>query len=88
MGVAPLEELPDPLTLVHTSRLAHPTAPPHLLRPGEGDRLNVDGEGPLLVAAIPGSRLIVYEHTGHLVLWEQPERVATDLADFVAGLST
>jgi hypothetical protein len=29
----------------------------------------------------------VYEHTGHLVLWEQPERVATDLADFVAGLS-
>jgi hypothetical protein len=25
---------------------------------------------------------------GHLVLWEQPERVATDLADFVTGLST
>jgi hypothetical protein len=22
------------------------------------------------------------------VLWEQPERVATDLADFIAGLST
>jgi rifampin ADP-ribosylating transferase len=42
----------------------------------------------LLAAAIPGSRLIVYENTGHLVLWEQPERVATDLADFVARLST
>jgi hypothetical protein len=39
MDVAPLEELQDPLTLVHTSRLAHPTAPPYLLRPSEGDRL-------------------------------------------------
>jgi len=44
-------------------------------------------DGYLLAAAIPGSRLIVYEDTGHLVQWEQPERVAKDLADFVAGLS-
>ena len=42
----------------------------------------------LLLAAIPRSWLIVYKETGHVVLWEQPERVATDLADFVAGLST
>ena len=82
MGVAPLEELPDPLTLVHTSRLAHPTAPTHLLRPSEGDRLNVDGEGP---ARRSDPRL---QSGSHLVLWKQPERVATDLADFVAGLST
>jgi hypothetical protein len=27
MGGAPVEELPDPLTLVHAPRLAHPTAP-------------------------------------------------------------
>jgi pimeloyl-ACP methyl ester carboxylesterase len=31
----------------------------------------------------PCSRLVVYEDTGHLVLWQQPERVASDLADFV-----
>ncbi len=39
-----------------------------------------------LAAAIPGSRLVVYEDTGHLVLWEQPERVARDLAGFVESL--
>jgi pimeloyl-ACP methyl ester carboxylesterase len=39
-----------------------------------------------LAGAIPGSRLVVYEDTGHLVLWEQPERVASDLAGFVESL--
>ena len=39
-----------------------------------------------LAAAIPGSRLVVYQDTGHLVLWEQPERVASDLAGFVDSL--
>ena len=44
MGLAPAEELQDPLTLVHSPRLAHPTAPPYRLRPGKGDRLNVGGD--------------------------------------------
>jgi pimeloyl-ACP methyl ester carboxylesterase len=61
---------------------------PTLIVWGEHDELLPLEEGYRLVAAIPGSRLTVYEDTGHLVLWEQPERVATDLADFVAGLST
>jgi pimeloyl-ACP methyl ester carboxylesterase len=61
---------------------------PTLIIWGERDKLLPLEDGYLLVAAIPGSRLVVYEDTGHLVLWEQPERVATDLADFVAGLST
>jgi rifampin ADP-ribosylating transferase len=39
-----------------------------------------------LVAAIPGARLVVYEGTGHLVLWEEPERVAADLVGLVRGL--
>jgi pimeloyl-ACP methyl ester carboxylesterase len=39
-----------------------------------------------LVSAIPGSRLIVYPDTGHLVLWEQPTLVASDLTAFVAHL--
>ena len=39
-----------------------------------------------LTAAIPASRLVVYEDTGHLVLWEQPERVASDLTAFVESL--
>jgi pimeloyl-ACP methyl ester carboxylesterase len=61
---------------------------PTLIIWGERDELLPPQDGYLLAAAIPGSRLIAYEDTGHLVLWEQPERVATDLADFVAGLST
>jgi pimeloyl-ACP methyl ester carboxylesterase len=61
---------------------------PTLIIWGERDELLPLGDGYLLVEAIPGSRLIVYEDTGHRVLWEQPERVAIDLADFVAGLST
>jgi hypothetical protein len=29
----------------------------------------------------------VYNDTGHLVLWEQPQRVASDLIEFVMSLS-
>ena len=36
-----------------------------------------------LAAAIAGSRLVTYEGTGHLVLWEQPERVAADVTAFI-----
>jgi len=36
-----------------------------------------------LAAAIPNSRLLVYDGTGHLVLWEQPEKVAMDLVRFI-----
>ncbi|HJY43334.1 MAG TPA: alpha/beta hydrolase [Propionibacteriaceae bacterium] len=61
---------------------------PTLIIWGERDELLPLQDGYLLAAAIPGSRLIVYDDTGHLVLWEQPERVATDLTGFVAGLST
>jgi hypothetical protein len=31
---------------------------------------------------------VVYEDTGHLVLWEQPERLASDLAGFVDGITS
>lgn len=48
------------------------------LLPGEDQRR--------LAAAIPGAYLVVYQDTGHLVLWEQPDRVATDLIMFVEGL--
>ena len=60
---------------------------PTLIIWGERDGLLSRDDEEALSAAIPGSRLIVYNDTGHLVLWEQPERVANDLTDFVKGLS-
>jgi pimeloyl-ACP methyl ester carboxylesterase len=74
-------------TAVPPSESATITAPTLIIW-GERDDLLPPQDGYLLAAAIPGSRLVVYEDTGHLVLWEQPERVATDLAHFVAELST
>ncbi len=37
-------------------------------------------------AAVPGSRLVVHEDTGHLVRSECPERAAADLVTFPDGL--
>lgn len=39
-----------------------------------------------LVGAIPGARLVVYQGTGHLLLWEEPERVAADVVELVRRL--
>lgn len=59
---------------------------PTLIVWGARDELLSRAQQEDLVGAIPGSHLVVYEHTGHLVLWEQPERVARDLTAFVQGL--
>jgi rifampin ADP-ribosylating transferase len=61
------------------------TAPTLIVR-GARDELLTCEDQQALAAAIPASRLTVYPGTGHLVLWEQPERVAADLTAFVAGL--
>jgi pimeloyl-ACP methyl ester carboxylesterase len=61
---------------------------PTLIIWGDSDDLLPGEDQRQLAAAIPGSRLVVYEDTGHLVLWEQPDRVATDLTAFVEGLET
>jgi rifampin ADP-ribosylating transferase len=59
---------------------------PTLIVWGARDELLTREHQQALAAAIPASRLIVYSGTGHLVLWEQPERVARDLTAFVASL--
>ncbi|HSF27311.1 MAG TPA: alpha/beta hydrolase [Actinomycetes bacterium] len=58
---------------------------PTLVIWGARDGLLPRADQEALVAAIPDSRLIVYADTGHLVLWEQPGRVAADTAAFVKG---
>ena len=59
---------------------------PALIVCGARDQLLTRKDQQALAAAIPASRLIVYPDTGHLVLWEQPERVAADLTAFVDNL--
>jgi pimeloyl-ACP methyl ester carboxylesterase len=39
-----------------------------------------------LLAAIGRSRLVVYEHAGHALHWEEPERFAADLVAFAGSL--
>jgi pimeloyl-ACP methyl ester carboxylesterase len=57
-----------------------------ILRGADDDVLPAD-QAEQLAAAIPQSRLVSYEVTGHLVLWEQPQRVAADLIAFIASAS-
>jgi len=61
---------------------------PTLIIWGDRDDLLPGEDQRQLAAAIPGSHLVVYQDTGHLVLWEHPDRVATDLTAFVEGLET
>ena len=55
---------------------------PTLIISGDHDVLLPEEAQRRLSAAIPGSYLLVYKDTGHLVLWEQPDRVAADLSAF------
>ena len=61
---------------------------PTLIVWGARDELLTCEHQQALAAAIPASRLLVYQDTGHLVLWEQPCRLAADLTAFVDSLST
>lgn len=61
---------------------------PTLIIWGDRDDLLPGQDQRALAGAIPGSHLVVYENTGHLVLWEQPARVASDLTRFAMNLPT
>jgi non-heme chloroperoxidase len=56
---------------------------PTLILWGDRDGFLPRSDQKALAAAIPGSRLVTYEGTGHVVHWEEPERVAADVVAFV-----
>ena len=58
------------------------TAPTRIIW-GDRDQYCPRGDQLLLADAIPGAELLVYEGTGHAVHWEQPARVAADVAAFI-----
>lgn len=59
---------------------------PTLVICGDRDELVNREHAEALAAAIPASRLVIYEDTGHLILWEQPERLAADLVTFLGSM--
>jgi pimeloyl-ACP methyl ester carboxylesterase len=76
---ATLEGLVEAIPATETATITAPT----VILWGDRDEFVPRGDQDALAAAIPGSRLVVYENTGHVVHWEQPERVAADLAALV-----
>lgn len=60
---------------------------PSLVIWGDRDATVARADHEHLVAAIPGARLVVYEGAGHSLYWEEPGRVARDIARFIEGLA-
>lgn len=59
---------------------------PTLVISGGRDGLLGRAQTDALVSAVPDAQWIEYEDTGHLVLEEQPARLAADVVAFLAGL--
>lgn len=59
---------------------------PTLIIWGDQDAYLPRSDQETLEAAITGSQLVVYPGSGHAVHWEEPERVASDLAAFITKL--
>ena len=66
------------LKAVPPTEIATISAPTVILW-GDRDEFLSRTDQEALAAAIAGSRLVIYEGAGHVVLWEEPERVAADV---------
>lgn len=66
----------------------HTIKVPTLIVWGDRDAILPRSDQEALAAAIPGSRLVVYPGAGHAFYWEEPDRVASDLAAFVEAHGT
>jgi len=61
----------------------HTIKAPTLIIWGDQDAILPRSDQEALMAAIPGSRLVVYIGAGHAFYWEEPDRVASDLVAFI-----
>lgn len=59
---------------------------PTLILWGGKDNLLSRQDEETLAQRIPQSRLRIYEEAGHVLLWEFPERIASDVNGFLAGI--
>jgi pimeloyl-ACP methyl ester carboxylesterase len=56
---------------------------PTLIIWGDRDSIVSKEDQEELVKAIPGAKLVVHQGAGHVLYWEEPERVASDIAAFM-----
>ncbi|HVK17444.1 MAG TPA: alpha/beta hydrolase [Fimbriiglobus sp.] len=70
----------------HTTRLGEITCPA-LVVGGREDGFVQPAEQAELARALPRGRLTLYDGVGHSPHWEQPERFAADVAEFLAALA-
>jgi pimeloyl-ACP methyl ester carboxylesterase len=68
----------------HTPELGKIKAPT-LIVFGDQDVFVPRGDQDVLSSGIAGSKLLIYEGTGHTPQWEEPERLARDIVEFVTG---
>jgi pimeloyl-ACP methyl ester carboxylesterase len=76
---ATLEGLMEAIPATETATITAPT----VILWGNRDAFIPRSDQEAFAAAIPGSRLVIYEGAGHVVHWEQPERVAADIVALV-----
>lgn len=70
----------------HSADLQKLTVPTLLLW-GDQDAFFGHEDQAGVCSAIPGSRLITYAGNGHALHWEEPQRVATDIANFAEDVA-
>lgn len=58
---------------------------PTLVISGASDGLNPPEAGRELASLIPGARFEVYEHSGHMLTHEEPDRFVADVEGFLLG---
>ncbi len=56
---------------------------PTLVLHGAADHVVDPRNAELLAGSIPGAELVVFEHAGHLLFWEEPERFVSTLSRFL-----
>jgi non-heme chloroperoxidase len=73
------------VTMDFAGRLNRVTAPVRILW-GENDSMALQADQAQLLQSLPQATLSVYQAAGHAMHWEEPQRVAEEIDEFVAGI--
>ena len=75
----------DDIMATDAAATARQVKAPMLILWGTRDTVALRRDTDALVAATPGSRLIVYDGLGHALHWEDPSRVAADISAWLSA---